>query len=98
MISRYLNKQIDQIFSDEQKLALWQETELAVIRAMTVLKIIPLEVDTAIRSALLSIPIDLSWWRERDKEIHHDLNAFLDERLLHLPKSLHQYFHKDITS
>ncbi|PJA09925.1 adenylosuccinate lyase, partial [Candidatus Falkowbacteria bacterium CG_4_10_14_0_2_um_filter_41_15] len=35
---------------------------------------------------------------KRDQEIHHDLNAFVDERIRHINSHLHQYFHKNITS
>lgn len=45
-----------------------------------------------------STPIDIAWWKVRDKEIHHDLNAFIDERLQYLPTELHEYVHKKITS
>lgn len=36
MIERYENKEISSIFSDEHKLLLWQRTELAVMKALTV--------------------------------------------------------------
>jgi len=98
MIKRYSNAEIAAIFSDAHKLELWQETELAVMRAMTHLNFMSLEHTSTIWGILTHNPIDLEWWRRRDQEIHHDLNAFLDERLRFIPQELHQYFHKDITS
>jgi len=43
-------------------------------------------------------PIDLDFWKRQDQRIHHDLNAFIDERARFLPTELHQHFHRDITS
>ena len=98
MVERYENKEIKKIFSDEHKLWLWQETELAVIKAMLKAGLIAQDEFDAIDHILRKTPIDINWWLERDAAIHHDLNAFLDERLQHLPKKLHQHFHKNITS
>ncbi|MFZ4648095.1 MAG: lyase family protein [Patescibacteria group bacterium] len=97
MIERYQNKKITDIFSDEQKLKLWQETELSVIAAMEDLHLMPVGIHEEICD-YLKTPIDIQWWKKRDEEIHHDLNAFLDERVRHLPAVYHQYFHKNITS
>jgi adenylosuccinate lyase len=98
MLDRYANPEITKIFSDEHKLNLWQETELAVIEAMLGLGMIRQKNYEIIFMTLKNAPIDLEWWKKRDKEIHHDLNAFIDERVRHLPTELHQYFHKNITS
>lgn len=98
MLERYANPEITEIFTDEHKLQLWQETELAVIRAMVKLKMVSQENYEIIFMTLHNAPIDIQWWKKRDKEIHHDLNAFIDERVRHLPTELHQYFHKNITS
>lgn len=98
MLERYANKEITEIFSDENKLQLWQETEFAVIKAMFHLRMIDPNDGPNVIITLKDIPIDLEWWKKRDKEIHHDLNAFIDERVRHLPTELHQYFHKNITS
>jgi adenylosuccinate lyase len=98
MLDRYANQEITKIFTDEHKLNLWQETEFAVIRAMMELKMVSQENYKIIFKTLTETPIDIEWWKKRDKEIHHDLNAFIDERVRHLPTELHQYFHKNITS
>jgi adenylosuccinate lyase len=98
MIERYTHPEIARIFSDEHKLNLWQKTELAVIHAQVDLQIIEYSIEQDIRQIWDNQPIDLAWWKNRDTEIHHDLNAFIDERVRHLPTNLHQFVHKKITS
>jgi len=98
MHERYENQKITDIFSDQHKLSLWQKTELAVIEARVKLGLVPLAIFEAIKNFWLDKPIDILWWKERDKEIHHDLNAFVDERLRFLPNNYHQYVHDKITS
>jgi len=98
MIERYADPKIKEIWDNPNKLNLWQKTELAVIKAKCSLRIYPQTVISQISEILETVPIDINWWLARDKEIHHDLNAFLDERLRHLPAELHQYFHAGMTS
>jgi adenylosuccinate lyase len=99
MIERYEVKEITKIWTDEAKLALWQKTELAVIRANESLGYFPDGTYAAIKSVLESNPINIAWWKDRDTNVtKHDLNAFLDERRRFLPIELHQYWHQDITS
>jgi len=98
MIQRYAIPQITQIFCDEHKLKLWQDTELALIQAMAKLEKFPGAIYAEIASIWLNNPIDIEWWKKHDEEIHHDLNAFLDERYRFLPNELHCYVHKNITS
>lgn len=98
LIERYEDKEIARIWSDENKLKLWQKTELAVIEAMVDLGQVDKKVNHEISETLLSHPIDINWWKEKDAEIKHDLNAFIEERLRFLPLELQQYFHQKITS
>jgi len=98
MIERYTDKDIARVWSDENKLKLWQKTELAVIKTMANLGQIDKEIFTKIIEILEGRPIDLVWWKEKEKEIKHDLNAFVEERLRFLPPELQQYFHRKITS
>jgi adenylosuccinate lyase len=98
MIERYADEDISRIWSDENKLKLWQKTELAVIEAMVVLGKIPQEIYEKISEILLSHPIDIDWWKEKETKIKHDLNAFVEERLRFLPPELQKYFHKKLTS
>jgi adenylosuccinate lyase len=98
MIERYSDPKIKEIWDNPNKLRLWQQTELAVIQARCNLSLFPPMVGSQIKEILENTSIDISWWLARDKEIHHDLNAFLDERLKNLPSELHQYFHEGMTS
>jgi len=98
MIARYEVKEISQTFSDETKVNLWQTLEMAVLLAMVNLKKIDHSIYSKIKEIWSANPVDIEWWLKRDEEIHHDLNAFLDERYRHLPVELHCYIHKNITS
>lgn len=98
MIKRYEQTEIAEIWSDENKLKFWQEVELAVIWARATLGEFPREIYQEIEKILKTNPIDLDWWKKREAEIKHDLNAFVDERLRFLPPLLQIYLHKKITS
>ncbi len=93
MHKRYLNKKLAEIWSDQNKLRLWQLVELAALDAQASLGLIDEEVANKIREILTPIPIDLEWWETRDQEVGHDLNAFLDERRRHLPIELQPFWH-----
>jgi adenylosuccinate lyase len=92
MIKRYEQAEVTTIWSDENKLKLWQKTELAVIKAKVNLGEVGKEIWVKMSSVLRKRP-DVDWWLAKDKEIHHDLNAFIEERVRHLPLHLRPYFH-----
>ncbi len=98
MIERYKKPKIEQVWSDPEKLRLWQETELAVIKARVSLGQMSEDAYNEISELLHSNPIDIIWWLKREEETRHDLNAFLDERLRFLPESLQPHFHDGMTS
>ena len=98
MHERYLIPEISRLWSDEHTLNLWQKVELMVIAASDNLKLFPQYTYTSIKDILASQPIDIAWWKTKDKELHHDLNAFIAERVRHLPLELQEYFHKKMTS
>jgi len=98
MIDRYKDTEIDQLCSEEKKLLHWQATELAVLKAMVQSSEINMEDYERIEQSLMKNPPDIDWWKIKDKEIHHDLNAFLQERLRFIPKDLQRHFHKGMTS
>jgi len=100
MIKRYEQAEITGVWSDQNKLNLWQETELAVIQAKAILGQIEEGVFLEMSGILRGIPIDIEWWLKRDSEISHDLNAFIEERVRHLPLELRPYFHgeEELTS
>jgi len=99
MDERYKDGKITKTFSNQHKLWLWQETELAVIEARVNLSVMK---NRTILQEIADIfhdhPIDIKWWKKRDKEIHHDLNAFLEERLRWLPENLRRCIHEKMTS
>jgi len=102
MINRYADSAIGPIWTDGNKLIHWQKVELAVITAMEDLGGYPEGVYEKIKTVLEANPVDdpenIAWWKKRDKEITHDLNAFLDERLRFIPPELHQHWHIGLTS
>lgn len=60
MIPRYRAREISDIWSDKNKLNLWQETELAVIRARVILGHINIHVYEDISNILRKNPIDIT--------------------------------------
>jgi adenylosuccinate lyase len=98
MIPRYSNPAVTDLCADLTKLLGWQEVELAVIAARVDLGLVPRTTYDRIEKALLANQPDVEWWKIRDNDIHHDLNAFIDERRRHLPADLQAYFHEDLTS
>ncbi len=98
MVKRYADKVISDIWTDERKVQLWQLTELAVIKAREEAGLVPANTGKLIREALEAHPCDLEWWKEREKVLSHDLNAWLEERMRFIPSALQQYFHQGLTS
>lgn len=100
MIPRYSNASIDSIWSNEAKLGRWQDVELAVIWARVRLGLTEESVYTAIHGALTANENkpDIPHWLELDRKLHHDLNAFIEERQRFIPTELQSEFHKDMTS
>lgn len=95
MIPRYAQTEITEVWSDKNKLELWQRSELAVIEAKVNLNQVVPDVFVKISEILKGAPIDLEWWKKKDREIRHDLNAFIEERVRFLPLELRPYFHGD---
>lgn len=98
MHERYINEEIKYIWSDDSKLHSWLETELAVIVARENLGQIPKDTANNIILDLKDNPICLEKWRELDSALHHDLNAFIEERRRFIRPELQKYFHQGITS
>ncbi len=98
MIKRYSITEIEEIWKDECKLAHWQETELAVIRARSEMGLVQAEVYEEISASLISSPFNLGRWHELEKELNHDLQAFVQERQEHLASELRRFLHDEITS
>ncbi len=98
MIPRYAHGGISQLFSDEQKVARWDAVELAVIAARVELDLTTASAYEEIAAQLKAHPCDIRWWHTREAETKHDLTAYIDERLRHIPHALHAEWHKDMTS
>ncbi|QQG49684.1 MAG: hypothetical protein HZB70_02700 [Candidatus Berkelbacteria bacterium] len=98
MIERYAQEDITAIFSDKTKVKRWQDTEIAVTQAYTESHEFSEADFREFKGALLAHPVDLKWWKRRDEKIHHDLNAFLEERARRLPTRLQPLLHSNMTS
>lgn len=98
MIKRYAHPEITRIFDDQHRVGLWQKTELAVIEARVNLRRIDREIFTQIFKALSERPCDLTYWRERENKIQHDLQAWVDERIRFIPVEFQRYWHQGMTS
>jgi adenylosuccinate lyase len=98
MIERYEQSEVSAIFSDENKTRLWDETEIAVMEAYAESGEWPASDAKKVRQILLNHPTDLKWWKKREESLKHDLNAYLEERLRHIPVELQHLLHKDLTS
>src|SRR4051812_26378074 len=99
MIKRYTDQRIAGIWALERKYELWQDVELAVIEARERLGRIPAGTHTAMREALLvRNAIDCEYIEAKEKELSHDLLAFVDERMRFLTPELKAYFHQKMTS
>ncbi|NTU98791.1 hypothetical protein HGA64_02170 [Candidatus Falkowbacteria bacterium] len=98
MDKRYEQERIVVIWSNENKLSLWQKSELAAIKASASLGEFDMAIYDQIETILLHQPIDIAWWLNWDKVIGHDLNAFVAERVRHLPLELQIFLHKKLTS
>lgn len=73
MIERYSRPQMARIWSDENKLETWLRVEIAVCEAWAERGVIPPEAMAKIRQARY----DIARWREYEREMHHDFNAFI---------------------
>ena len=99
MIERYADKTITEMWTDREKVRRWQKTELAVIKAREKAGIIPKGTYWTITDSLLQAgPCDITWWKEREDVLRHDLNAWLEERMRFIPSEFQQYFHQGLTS
>lgn len=98
MIKRYSDSKISEIWTTENKLRLWQKVELAVIQARVNLSQLEPSIYQAIKECLEKNEIDVEWFENKDKEINHDLNAFIEERTRHLSPELQAHFHHEMTS
>lgn len=75
MIPRYSLPEMTAIWSEERKLAVWQEVEALVVEAWSELGVAPPEAAAAVRRAA---PVDPEVWKQREEITNHDVAAFVD--------------------
>jgi adenylosuccinate lyase len=73
MIERYTRPAMARVWSEENKLDKWLAVEIAVCEAWAERGVIPADAIVKIRGA----HYDVARWREYEREMHHDLNAFI---------------------
>jgi adenylosuccinate lyase len=75
MIERYSLPEMAAVWSEEHRLAVWQEVEALVVEAWAAEGVAPAEAAAAVRAAP---EVDRDAWRAREEETGHDLAAFVD--------------------
>ncbi len=74
MIERYSRPEMAAIWSEERKLAIWQEIEALALEGWAAEGVVPTEVAEAVRAATVSP----EKWRSRESETRHDVAAYVD--------------------
>ncbi|MBA2332602.1 MAG: adenylosuccinate lyase [Actinobacteria bacterium] len=95
MIARYSRPAMAQIWSDETKLALWLEVELAALEGWAQQGAVPRADAESIRAA--AVPPSAARVAEIESETHHDVAAFVDAVGEQLGDE-GRYFHYGLTS
>jgi adenylosuccinate lyase len=75
MIERYSLPEMAAVWSEEHRLAVWQEVEALVVEAWAAEGLAPAAAAAAVRAAP---EVDREAWRAREAETGHDLAAFVD--------------------
>jgi adenylosuccinate lyase len=75
VIERYSLPEMAAVWSEEHKLAVWQEVEALALEGWAEIGIVPAEAAAAVRAAP---PVDPPSWRERESRTRHDVAAFVD--------------------
>lgn len=94
MISRYCVKEIEEIFSDEQKLRLWKYIEVAHSCSLEKNGIIPVGTSRSI----VDTEVTLSDHAERERETKHDVAAFVQLLEQNNPGPYSRFVHFGLTS
>ncbi|MEN3047016.1 MAG: adenylosuccinate lyase [Candidatus Hydrothermales bacterium] len=96
MIERYKVKEIEEIWSEENKLRLWLEIEILTIEGFENLNLVPKGTAEKIREK--NIKITPQEVKEREKITNHDVAAFVDVLEEKVGKELSTYIHYGLTS
>lgn len=75
MIERYSLPEMAAVWSEEHRLAVWQEIEALVVEAWAAEGLAPASAAAAVRAAP---EVDRAAWKAREAETGHDLAAFVD--------------------
>ena len=75
MIERYSTPEMNLVWSEERKLAVWKEVETLVVEAWVELGVAP---PGAAESARRAREVDPAAWKARETVTHHDVAAFVD--------------------
>ncbi len=75
MIERYSLPEMAAVWSEEHRLAVWQEIEALVVEAWVAEGVAPAAAAAAVRAAP---EVDREAWKAREAETGHDLAAFVD--------------------
>ena len=94
MIERYKVKEIDKIFSEEEKFKTWLKIEILVCEALSKLNIIP---DKVVQNIKEKAKFTISEIKEEEKKTNHDVVAFLNVVGRYL-KEDSKYLHLGLTS
>ncbi len=96
MIDRYKIKEIEKIWSEENKLKIWLEIEILAIEAFEKKGVIPEGISKKIRKRVKRIePEEV---KEREKITNHDVAAFVDVIEKKAGKEASPYIHYGLTS
>jgi adenylosuccinate lyase len=75
MIERYSTAEMNAVWTEERKLAVWKEVETLVVEAWADIGVAPLAAAEAARRAP---EVDPDAWKEQEAVTHHDVAAFVD--------------------
>jgi len=94
-IRRYTLSEMEAIWSDERKFETWLEAEIAILEAKEELGLIPSGIAATTRKFA---KFTIEAIEAREKEIGHDLMAFVQIVSESLPAEVRPYFHAGVTS
>lgn len=96
MIERYKIKEIDEIWSEENKVKLWLKIEVLTIEGFEKLGVLPKGISEKIKKK--NIFITPSEVKEREKMTNHDVAAFVDVLEKKLGEEIAPFVHFGLTS
>src|SRR5213078_2252414 len=96
VIPRYSRPEMARVWSEERKLELWLDVELAALDAWADLGVVPTESAVSVRAA--AAPPTPERVAEIERETHHDLAAFVDAVGDRLDDEGRRWLHYGLTS